>query len=64
MMIELKTKRRWVMSIIEAVSNGPESRVVARASARQTIVRRQIEDGMSHTARLKAATRSMTGTGY
>ena len=44
MMIELKTKRRWVMSIIEAVSNGPESRVVARASVRQTIVRRQIEE--------------------
>ena len=62
MMIELKTKRRWILSILEAVADQSDDRVVARATVQQTSVRR-LAPGETLAARLKAATRPLAETG-
>jgi len=61
MIIQMKTKRRWILSILETVGDGEETRVVARASARQTSGRTAMASGQKGFAmRLKTATRPMS----
>jgi hypothetical protein len=58
MIIQMKTKRRWILSILETVGDGEDTRVVARASARQTSGRTAMVPGQKGFARrLKSATR-------
>jgi hypothetical protein len=58
MIIQMKTKRRWILSILESVGDGEDTRVVARASARQTSGRTAMVPGQKGFAmRLKSATR-------
>jgi hypothetical protein len=58
MIIQMKTKRRWILSILETVGDGDETRVVARATARQTSGRTAMVPGQKGFAmRLKSATR-------
>jgi hypothetical protein len=63
MLIELKTKRRWIVSVLEAVAEAQEGRVVARATIKHSGVRRYAPGEKSFSSRLKAATRSLAGTG-
>ena len=63
MLIELKTKRRWIVSVLKAVAEAQEGRVVARATVKQSGVRRFVSGEKSFTSRLKAATRPLAGTG-
>ena len=64
MLIELKTKRRWIVSVLEAVAVQSESRVVARATARQTGTRSCAQGEKSLASRLKAVTRPLASTGH
>ena len=58
MLIELKTKRRWIVSVLEAVAEAPDTRIAARVSVKQNINR--MNPGQKGFAmRLKAATRPM-----
>ena len=58
MIIQMKTRRRWILSILETVGDGEDARVVARASARQTSGRTAMVAGQKGFAmRLKTATR-------
>lgn len=60
MIIQMKTKRRWILSILETVGDGEDTRVVARASARQTTGRTAMVPGQKGFAmRLKSATRQV-----
>lgn len=63
MMIELKTKRRWIVSILETVAEQPEGRLVARATAEFTSIRSQKRAETGLASRLKAATQSLADTG-
>ncbi len=63
MLIELKTKRRWIVSILEAVAEQSEGRVIARATVKQTSVRRYSHGDKSLASRLKAVTRPLADTG-
>lgn len=61
MIIQMKTKRRWILSILETVGDGEDARIVARASARQTSGRTAMADGQKGFAmRLKTATRQVS----
>ena len=42
MLIELKTKRRWILSVLETVADVEGARVVARATVKQTTLQRRI----------------------
>lgn len=60
MIIEMRTKRRWILSVLEAVDNTPEARLAKRIPPRQ----RQERPATSHgekpfASRLKAATRQL-----
>jgi hypothetical protein len=60
MIIELRTKRRWIVSVLEAVAESADARVVSRAVARPNTGRSQMSPGQKGFAmRLKAATRPM-----
>lgn len=60
MIIQMKTKRRWILSILETVGDGEDTRVVARATARQTTGRTAMAPGQKGFAmRLKSATRQV-----
>lgn len=63
MLIELKTKRRWIVSVLEAVAEAQEGRVIARATIKHAGVRRSNPGEKNFSSRLKAATRSLAGTG-
>lgn len=63
MMIELKTKRRWIVSVLEAVAEAQEGRTVARATIKHSGTRRYATGEKSFSARLKDATRSLAGAG-
>lgn len=63
MLIELKTKRRWIVSVLEAVSEQSEGRIVARASASHSTTRSYSSTEKSLASRLKAATRPLAGAG-
>ncbi len=59
MMIEMKTKRRWIVSVLEAVAEGPDARVAARVTVRQHSVRKLNPGQKGFAMRLKAATRPL-----
>jgi len=61
MIIQMKTKRRWILSILETVGDGEDTRIVARATARQTSSRTAMVSGQKGFAmRLKTATRQVS----
>lgn len=58
MIIELKTRRRWIVSVLAAVAEAQETRTPVRVAAKQSARRlRPGEKGFA--SRLKAATRPM-----
>ena len=58
MIIELKTKRRWIVSVLEAVAEAQDARAAARVSVKRTSGR--MNPGQKGFAmRLKAATRPL-----
>jgi hypothetical protein len=59
MIIQMKTKRRWILSILETVGDATDSRVLARASVRQTSGRTMVAGQKGFAMRLKTATRPM-----
>ena len=60
MTIEMRTKRRWIMSVLEAVSDTPDMRGTVTATPRRTTARNQMNPGQKGFAmRLKAATRPL-----
>jgi hypothetical protein len=59
MIIHLKTKRRWILSILEAVNDGQDERLVARATVRQTSGRMMVAGQKGFAMRLKTATRPL-----
>lgn len=58
-MIELKTKRRWIVSVLEAVAEGQDTRVVARVAVRESAGRKLNPGQKGFAMRLKAATRPL-----
>ena len=61
MIIQMKTRRRWILSILETVGDGEDARVVARASARQSSGRTAMVAGQKGFAmRLKPAPRQVS----
>jgi hypothetical protein len=59
MMIEMRTKRRWIVSVLEAVAEGPDARVASRATVRQNTARKLNPGQKGFAMRLKAATRPL-----
>jgi hypothetical protein len=59
MMIEMRTKRRWIVSVLEAVAEGPDARVAARVNVRQNTARKLNPGQKGFAMRLKAATRPL-----
>jgi hypothetical protein len=59
MIIQMKTKRRWILSILETVGDGSDDRVLARATVRQTTGRTIVAGQKGFAMRLKTATRPM-----
>ncbi len=60
MIIELRTKRRWIVSVLEAVAESEATRVTVRGTLRQSTGRSPNSMGQKGFAmRLKAATRPM-----
>jgi hypothetical protein len=59
MLIEMKTKRRWIVSVLEAVADGSEDRVPARATLRQNTARKLNPGQKGFAMRLKAVTRPL-----
>lgn len=57
MIIQMKTKRRWILSILETVGDATDARVVARATVRQTSGRTMVTGQKGFAMRLKSATR-------
>ena len=57
MIIELKTKRRWIVSVLAAVAEAQETRSPARVPAKQPAARRMASGEKGFAMRLKAATR-------
>ena len=61
MIIQMKTKRRWILSILETVGDGDDTRIVARATPRQTSGSTAMAAGQKGFAmRLKTATRQVS----
>jgi hypothetical protein len=60
MIIQMKTKRRWILSILETVGDGTDSRVMARATVRQTTGRTMVAGQKGFAMRLKTATRQVS----
>lgn len=59
MMIEMRTKRRWIVSVLEAVAEGPDARIAARVTVRQNTARKLNPGQKGFAMRLKSATRPM-----
>jgi hypothetical protein len=59
MMIEMKTKRRWIVSVLDAVAEGSDDRIAARANVRQNTARKLSPGQKGFAMRLKAATRPL-----
>ena len=57
MMIEMKTQRRWIVSVLEAVAEGSDARMAARVTVRQNTARKLNPGQKGFAMRLKAATR-------
>jgi len=59
MLIEMKTKRRWIVSVLEAVAESTEGRVAIRATVRHSTGRTVNAGQKGFAMRLKAATRPL-----
>jgi hypothetical protein len=59
MIVEMKTKRRWIMSVLEAVAEAPEGRVSARMNVKKSSGRSMADGHKGFAMRLKAATRPL-----
>jgi hypothetical protein len=60
MIIEMRTKRRWIVSVLEAVAESADARVTVTATLRRSTGRSQMNPGQKGFAmRLKAATRPL-----
>jgi len=60
MIIALRTKRRWIVSVLEAVAESADAQVMVRATVRQGSGRGTMNAGQKGFAmRLKAATRPL-----
>lgn len=60
MIIEMRTKRRWIVSVLEAVAETSDTRVTVSASLRRATGRSQTNTAQKGFAmRLKAATRPL-----
>ena len=60
MTIEIRTKRRWIVSVLAAVAESPEARTTESTRLRRSSGRRQMTPGQKGFAmRLKAATRPL-----
>lgn len=59
MIIEMRTKRRWIVSVLEAVAEQQDGRGAVRAFARQTTGRSLPSGQKGFAMRLKAATRPL-----
>lgn len=59
MMIELRTKRRWIVSVLEAVAEAQDGRVAVRTSVKQSTGRAPRNGQKGFAMRLKAATRPL-----
>ncbi|MDM7933330.1 hypothetical protein [Tabrizicola sp.] len=60
MIIELRTKRRWIVSVLDAVAESADTQVDVRATLRHSVGRSQMTPGQKGFAmRLKAATRPL-----
>ena len=59
MIIELKTKRRWIVSVLEAVAEAPDTRISVRASVKHGTGRAFPTGQKGFAMRLKAATRPL-----
>lgn len=63
MNIEMRTKRRWIVSVLEAVAESSDGRVTVQATIRRGTGRSQMTPGQKGFAiRLKAATRPLVDT--
>lgn len=60
MMIELRTKRRWIVSVLEAVAESQEGRVAVRTSVKPPRSRAFPNGQKGFALRLKAATRELS----
>ena len=59
MMIDLPTKRRWIVSVLEAVAETTDGRPNARLMVKQPLARRAAGEQKGFALRLKAATRPL-----
>jgi hypothetical protein len=59
MMIELRTKRRWIVSVLEAVAESQDGRVAVRATVKQSGASLRPNGQKGFAMRLKAATRPL-----
>ena len=59
MMIDMPTKRRWIISVLEAVADPADNRANARLVAKQPMSRRMANGQKGFALRLKAATRPL-----
>jgi hypothetical protein len=59
MIIEMRTKRRWIVSVLDAVAEQQDGRGAVRAFARQSAVRSLPAGQKGFAMRLKAATRPL-----
>ena len=60
MIIELKTKRRWIVSVLEAVAEQQDTRVSARVSVKHGSGRSFGPGQKGFAMRLKSATRQVS----
>jgi hypothetical protein len=59
MMIEMRTKRRWIVSVLEAVADSTDTRTNARIAVKAPSERRAPNGHKGFALRLKAATRPL-----
>jgi hypothetical protein len=59
MIIEMRTKRRWIVSVLEAVAESTDTRVAVRATVKHPSGRRMNDGQKGFAMRLKAATRPL-----
>lgn len=59
MMIEVRTKRRWIVSVLEAVAESQDGRAAVRISAKRPRNRAFPAGQKGFAMRLKAATRPL-----
>lgn len=59
MLIEMKTKRRWIVSVLKAVADGSVDRIVTHPTLRQNAARKLNPGQKGFAMRLKAVTRPL-----